>query len=87
MAQLVVRNLDESVKARLQSRAKAHGRSMEEEVREILRAAADGQPISLQPETRQGFAEQVIRNFSGVAGQLKIPLRSKEQASPAKFRR
>ncbi len=39
MAQLVVRNIDESVKAQLQRRAAGHGRSMEEEVREILREA------------------------------------------------
>ncbi|HEY1660018.1 MAG TPA: hypothetical protein VGG14_16820 [Candidatus Sulfotelmatobacter sp.] len=41
MAQLLVRNLENSVKARLQRRAKRHGRSMEEEVRDILRAAAN----------------------------------------------
>jgi len=41
MAQLVVRNLEQSVKAGLQRRAKRHGRSMEEEVREILRSAAN----------------------------------------------
>jgi antitoxin FitA len=39
MAQLVVRNLENSVKARLQRRARRNGRSMEEEVRDILRAA------------------------------------------------
>ena len=39
MAQLVVRNLENDVKARLQRRARRHGRSMEEEVRDILRAA------------------------------------------------
>jgi plasmid stability protein len=39
MAQLVVRNIENEVKARLQSRARRHGRSMEEEVRDILRAA------------------------------------------------
>lgn len=39
MAQLVVRNIEESVKTKLQRRAKRHGRSMEEEVREILRNA------------------------------------------------
>ena len=37
MAQFVVRQLEEDVKARLQRRAERHGRSMEEEVREILR--------------------------------------------------
>jgi antitoxin FitA len=40
MAQLVVRNLEAAVKARLQRRARRHGRSMEEEAREILRNAA-----------------------------------------------
>jgi len=41
LAQLVVRNIENSVKARLQRRAKRNGRSMEAEVREILRNAAD----------------------------------------------
>ena len=40
MAQLIVRDNENEVKAKLQRRAKRHGRSMEEEVREILRAAA-----------------------------------------------
>jgi antitoxin FitA len=39
VAQLVVRNVENSVKARLQRRARRNGRSMEEEVRDILRAA------------------------------------------------
>jgi plasmid stability protein len=39
MAQLVVRNLENDVKARLQRRARRNGRSMEEEVRDILRTA------------------------------------------------
>lgn len=50
MAQLVVRNLEQSVKLRLQKRAKRHGRSMEEEVRDILRNAANEpkkQPVGL----------------------------------------
>jgi antitoxin FitA len=41
MAQFVVRNLEESVKTRLQRRARRNGRSMEEEVRDILRNAAN----------------------------------------------
>ena len=40
MAQLVVRNLEDDVKARLQARAKRHRRSLEAEVRDILREAA-----------------------------------------------
>ena len=41
MAQLLVRNIEQSVKTRLQRRAKRNGRSMEEEVRDILRSAAN----------------------------------------------
>jgi plasmid stability protein len=37
MAQLIVRNLENSVKDRLRQRARKHRRSMEDEVREILR--------------------------------------------------
>jgi len=40
MAQVIVRHLEDNVKARLKRRAERHGRSMEEEVRHILRNAA-----------------------------------------------
>jgi plasmid stability protein len=40
MAQLIVRDLEDDVKSRLKRRAERHGRSMEEEVRDILRNAA-----------------------------------------------
>jgi antitoxin FitA len=43
MAQLLVRNLDDDVKARLRVLAAEHGRSMEEEVREILRQAVEAE--------------------------------------------
>ena len=39
MAQFIVRDLEDDVKARLKRRAAHHGRSMEEEVRHILRNA------------------------------------------------
>jgi plasmid stability protein len=49
MAQLIVRQLDEDVKLALQRQAKAHDRSTEEEVREILRAAVHtGQPAPVK---------------------------------------
>ena len=41
VAQLVVRNIEEGVKTRLQRRARRNGRSMEAEVRDILRNAAN----------------------------------------------
>ena len=37
MASITVRNLDDALKRRLRIRAAEHGRSMEEEAREILR--------------------------------------------------
>ena len=39
MAQFIVRNLEDDVRVRLKSRAERQGRSMEEEVRNILRNA------------------------------------------------
>lgn len=39
MASMTIRNIDEALKARLRIRAAEHGRSMEEEARDILRAA------------------------------------------------
>ncbi len=45
MAQLVVRNIENVVKSRLQRRARQNGRSMEEEIRDILRSAAVEEPV------------------------------------------
>lgn len=59
MGQLVVRNIEDSVKLRLQRRALKHGRSMEEEVRDILRDAVktEGSPTArLGSKLRQRFA-------------------------------
>jgi len=41
MTSITIRNLDDSIKRRLRVRAAEHGRSMEEEVREILRRAVN----------------------------------------------
>jgi plasmid stability protein len=48
MAQFVVRHLEDEVKARIKRRAEKNGRSMEEEVRQILRNAAreSGKPLT-----------------------------------------
>jgi plasmid stability protein len=40
MAQIIVRNLDDAVVERLKARAKANGRSLEAEVRQILEQSA-----------------------------------------------
>lgn len=39
MASMTIRNIDDQLKTRLRMRAASHGRSMEDEARDILRAA------------------------------------------------
>ena len=61
MAQLVVRNLENAVKAKLQRRAKRNGRSMEEEVREILRDAAKEEGTQ-----RKGLGSEIAARFRDI---------------------
>ncbi len=58
MASITIRNLDDTLKHRLRVRAAEHGRSMEEEVREILRQAVGEtqQPINLAAAIRARVA-------------------------------
>jgi plasmid stability protein len=60
LAQFVVRDLEEDVKARLKQRAQRNGRSMEEEVREILRNAAKDENRP-SPKLGSRFAERFAR--------------------------
>jgi len=46
MASITIRNMEDGVKARLRVRAAQHGRSMEEEARQILRQAVASTPPS-----------------------------------------
>ena len=47
MAQFVVRQLEDDLKARLKRRAERHGRSMEAEIREILRNATSEKSLAI----------------------------------------
>jgi phosphopantothenoylcysteine decarboxylase/phosphopantothenate--cysteine ligase len=49
MASLTVRQLDDKLKRQLRLRAARNGRSVEDEVRTILRAAAEGEPAAEAP--------------------------------------
>ena len=71
MATLTLRKLDERLKGRLRVRAAMRGRSMEEEARQILRAALDeAEPAS------DSLAERIRRRFSKLGDvQLVIPAR------------
>ncbi|WP_435170390.1 FitA-like ribbon-helix-helix domain-containing protein [Falsirhodobacter sp. 1013] len=58
MASITIRNLDDGIKQRLRVRAAEHGRSMEEEAREILRevVAEPRQPVNLAAMIRSRVA-------------------------------
>jgi len=80
MAQLIVRDLEESVKVRLQRRARRHGHSTEEEVRTILRNAVrteEGATVPLGTRLKNRFAG------IGLAGDIR-ELRGRK-ARPAAF--
>jgi antitoxin FitA len=80
MALILVRGLDEELKARLQQRAKRHGRSIEEEVREILRAATKrGQPA----ERRLGSS--IAARFPGLGLAVDIEEAREQSVRPARF--
>ena len=46
MASITIRRLDDKVKAKLRLRAASHGRSMEEEARQILKSGLAAKPVS-----------------------------------------
>jgi plasmid stability protein len=69
MAQILVRNLEDRLKARLQRRAKLHGRSMEEEVREILRDA-----LKEEKAPTGGFGTATVALFIGSGVNLDEPI-------------
>jgi plasmid stability protein len=78
MASITVRNLDDALKARLRVRAARHGRSMEDEVRHILRTA-----LAERPPQPANLADAIRRRFEPLGGvELKIPPRGKLREPP-----
>ena len=74
MATLTIRNLDETVKRRLQVRAALNGRSMEAEAREALSEFVVSSPASVEPEEDLGTA--IRKRFAALGGvELQIPPR------------
>ena len=82
MAQLVVRNLEESVKTKLQRRAKRNGHSMEEEAREILRDAVRAETGH---EKQVGLGTRIRRRFAGIGLDQDIPEFKGQEVRPAVF--
>jgi plasmid stability protein len=80
MASLTIRNLEDSVKAKLRVRAAEHGRSMEAEAREILKAElAEKNPGgNLYDDIRK-----IVEPLGGI--ELEIPPRTQKIRRPPDF--
>lgn len=73
MANLTIRNLEEPIKELLRIRAAYHGHSMEEEVRQILRAA-----LLENAESSENLAEAIQKRFAQLRGVDDLSLPSRE---------
>ena len=78
MASITIRNLDDEVKTRLRVRAAEHHRSMEEEVRVILRDAVNGGRTS--PQDLAKFTRECFASLGGV--ELELPPRGPMREPP-----
>ena len=72
MASLTVRRLDANTKARLRVRAAHRGHSMEEEAREILRAA-----LVLEKTDQDNLAKSIRARFAPLGG-VELPVAPRE---------
>jgi plasmid stability protein len=78
MAAITIRQLDENIKSRLRIRAAHHGRSMEEEAREILRAT-----LTAPSPVKGNLAESIRRRFAAFGGfELELPRRDAMRPAP-----
>jgi antitoxin FitA len=80
MASIVIRRLDDSVKAKLRMRAASHGRSMEEEAREILSAG-----VREKEKPRVNFAQSIRRHIEPLGGVELVTPQRQAMRQPLKF--
>ena len=62
MANITIRNLDDALKAKLRVRAARLGRSMEEEVRVILRS------VLTEEDVPRSLGQSIHQRFAGLGG-------------------
>ena len=78
MAMLTIRNIDESLKAKLKIMAAQQGVSMEEQTRRILREA-----VLVKPKKNKGLGTRIHQRFANVDGiDLALPTRSSSRKAP-----
>lgn len=72
MASITIRNLDDVLKSRLRIQAAVHGRSMEDEARDILRSA-----LSREPTRKSSLAASIRAKFAPLGG-VELPVIARE---------
>jgi plasmid stability protein len=72
MSTLTIRNLEPAIKDKLRMSAATHGRSMEEEVRTILRSV-----LSQPAAPAMGMGSRIHARFAAIGGvELEVPART-----------
>ena len=80
MAAMLIRNIDDDVKAKLKARAKRNGRSLEAEVRNVLLKSARTEPPAV------GLGSQIRAMFSEFdAADLDLELPPRQVSEPIDF--
>ena len=78
MASMTIRQLDDALKQRLRVRAAMHGRSMEDEARDIIRTA-----LARDETSGQSLIESIRARVSPIGGvDLDIPTREPLRPAP-----
>lgn len=78
MATMTIRNIDDQLKARLRVQAAKHGRSMEDEARDILRVS-----LSVEPERGDSLVEAIRARVEALGGiDLTLPGREAIRTPP-----
>ena len=79
VATLTIRNVEPELQKRLRVRAARNGRSMEAELRQILREALNGQ----RSDSELNLAEAIRRRFAPLGGvELELPPREVSDSPP-----
>ena len=79
MASMTIRNIDDALKARLRVQAALHGRSMEDEARDILRSA-----LSVESVRAISLFDAIRKRIEPLGGvELTLPAREGIRTPPA----
>ncbi len=81
MASITIRKFDDRLKAKLRVRAAQHGRSMEDEARNILRTA-----LSAERQAGRNLAESIRELFEPLGGVELEPFPRKPVREPPRFK-